>query len=201
MEQREPLPPVVGWVRYAAVALLAAVALSQVWSLRPMWQPSTVISHFAFDADKCALSSSAPDLTLRVARESDSAADSLLTVAGKQIRISVQHHAPTEALFEAQRDALRRALDCGTSAWCEGKAPDSAYGAAQLALLDQKRRGGDVVLPGCEITDSDFHPESFEIIAPVRRRFDALAALSILVDLVAIFLLLRGQRKPWLRKT
>jgi hypothetical protein len=138
MEQSERLPPMIGWVRYAAVALLAAVALGQVWSMRAMWKPSTMISRFAFDADKCALSPSAPDLTLRVARHSDGAAESLLTVAGKQIRISVLHHAPTEALFESQRDALR------------GIVRDHIPGAPTFrrigGLVDPYQFGGDLLV-------------------------------------------------------
>jgi len=187
-------------VNIAAASLLLIVTLSLLWNVTLVGRPSpTMISNFEFDSKKCELRESAPEAILHIARRSDADAETRLAVQGTSIRVSSRVATPGQALFEEQERALADSMNCGTSRWCEGLAPDDEYGAAQLPLLSRKRQGENVQLSGCELTQSDFHPVSFEIAAAPGRRLDAFVVFSILINLASIFLVMRGNR-GWLRR-
>jgi hypothetical protein len=171
-------------IRAIAGALLLAVAVSQLWNVLGLSRsPPTMVSHFVFNPGKCALRAS-PDI-----------APQSLSVEGRNIQLWVQSADASETMFKAQGTALRRALDCGTSPWCEGKGADDTYGTDQLPLVQRKRRGEAVELRGCEITADDFSPVSFKVLQPASRRLDALAAIALIVNLIALAMVLRPARK------
>jgi hypothetical protein len=176
-----------------AAVLLFAVTLSLLWSILHADRPApTMISNFETGSRRCAVPDSASDAMLRIARRSDAHAETRLVVDGPSIRVSSRIAVPTRALFDEQGRTLADLLNCGTSEWCEGRGSDDQYGAAQLPLLPQKRRGENVKLPGCELTESDFHPVSFEIVEAPGPRLDVFVVFSIVINVVAIFLVMRG---------
>jgi hypothetical protein len=170
-------------IRSIAGALVLAVAVSQLWNLLGLSRPPPpMVSHFVFNPNKCALRAS-PEVTPQS-----------LSVEGRNIQIWVQSAESGEALFKTQGEALRRALDCGTSPWCEGKGADETYGTDQLPLVQRKRKGEPVELRGCEITADDFSPVSFKVQDPAPRRLDALTVIALIVNLIALVMVLRPAR-------
>jgi hypothetical protein len=181
-------------VRHIAVALVLAVLVGQLWNLFGLSQTSAMTSEFVFDSNKCVLRASS-DLLRDAANRLDDKASSLLTVEGKEIRIWTQSSRAGEAMFQAQKAALLRAVDCGTSPWCEGKGADDTYADDQLPLVQRKRKGEPVVLRGCEMTADDFHPVSYEVRPPAARRLDALTIIAFAANLIVLLVLLRPARK------
>jgi hypothetical protein len=183
-------------INIAAAALLSAVTLGLLWNITHLSRPLTImVSNFEFDSRKCELRPSASDAILGMERRSDAEADARLIVDGNNIRLSSRVVTASQALFEEQKKVLADAMNCGTSEWCEGNAPDDDYGSAQLPLLAQKRRGENVQLLGCELTESDFHSVSFETIELPRRTPDVFVIFSMVINIASIFLLLRSERR------
>lgn len=179
--------------RIFAAGLLVALVSIQSWALVYVpKQAALMVSTFELGSMRCAVRPIAWERIVETAHQADPAATSTLSVEGRHVKVWSRLLSPSEALFRNQEVALRLSLDCGTSAWCEGKAPDADYGEAQLERLAAKRRGEAVDLQGCEVAEADFHSLSFEIFEPARRPFDLMTLLSVVIDLAALFLVLRG---------
>lgn len=180
-------------VRAVAAVLVLAVAIGQLWNIFGLSQSTPTLSaRFAFNATKCALRG-APDLLRKATLELDDKAGVQLVIEGRDIRIWTRSSRAGEAMYEAQGAALLRALDCGTSLWCEGKGGDHAYGPANALLAQRKRNGEAVVLQGCELGPDDFHPVEFEVPPlPRPHRFDALTIIAFITNLAVLAVLLRS---------
>jgi hypothetical protein len=140
--------------------MLLLVSAGQAWSMYRAYDARSpiVVSDFHLDFRKCKID--VPDLALALSSvfgmSSEEHAFDVVRSDDK-IHVLIKSTQNGDDLFARQKAYLEGHLDCGTSVWCEGLAPDSEYSASRMPLVEEKRRGVKVALPGCEVSEQDFN--------------------------------------------
>lgn len=184
--------------------LLMIVMASQIYDMVRQYRStysSVMISRFMVDPGKCGFRTQQIGAVLSSGLHSfgsiGDANDVIVSrSANNEWRIAVQLKEPGTAAFEEEKRLLKPLVDCGKSTWCEGKAPLAEYGANSQPILERKRAGEQVDLPGCAITEAEFHPVDWELGKPPEGGVDALSLFTLAIEAASLYYLLRRPRTP-----
>ncbi len=186
------------------VGLLLLVMASQTYNMARQFgltYSPLMISRFTVDFQRCALQTDQVRAILSSGlRDYGSPTDGsdimVSRLGAGELRIAMQLKEPGAAAFEKEVPLVKNLVDCGTSLWCQGKAPLQDYGEGQIAFVNRKRLGEQIEIPGCGITYAEFHPDGWELLKPSSNRFDALALIALVVEAASLYFLLRRPKRP-----
>jgi hypothetical protein len=179
------------WQDWALAAIFATVVAVLVWNVSLMVPRSGTLMVFSYNAKDCVFPKP-EEISTSLARSSAG--------GGWIVR---DRRTGNDGTFEALRDEVADSdsfkeakrvvssmMDCGPS-YCEGTAA-RADRTVSAELLARKRRGEDVVLPGCEQQPPNFH---LDRVSPGRlgvRPFNALLCLALAANIVALLYYANG---------
>lgn len=200
---------------FAPVSLLLIVMASQIYSMVLQTVPigrdmirrtggPMMVSNFTVDYRKCAVATQQIGATLasgmRDFGSTEDPNDVLSKMFDGTLQIGMRLKNPGAVAFEAETRLLKPLINCGTSAWCEGRAPIEGYGDAIRPFIERLQAGEkvDVDIPGCAMTASDFNPRSWEMgqLSAGWPHIDALAIIALVIESAALYYLLQRPGAP-----
>jgi hypothetical protein len=174
------------------------VMASQIYSMARQFRSgysSVMTSRFVIDYGKCSFAAQQIGRTLASGMErfgiiGDENDIIVSRIVNNEWRIAMQVRVPGTAAFDQEARLLKSLVRCGINPWCQGKEPPNRYDSIALAILERKKAGEKVDLPGCGITTADFKPLGWEITSPPESRVDALSLIAFSVEAVSLLYLL-----------
>jgi hypothetical protein len=181
------------WQEWTLAAIFAAVVVSLAWNAGLMVPRSGTLAVFSYNAKDCVFPKP-EEISTGLARSLSGGTwivrDRRTGNAGTLE--ALRDEAADSDDFKEVKRVLSSVMDCGPS-YCEGTLarPDRIVSAE---LLERKRRGEDVVLPGCEEQPPNIRLDSVGAGRLGVRPFNALLCLALAANLVALLACLEGLR-------